>query len=192
MTRLCPQPRHCEKRHSFFEFSPCLSRACLGKKIVLHTNGAKVAFCAPEIDPDVGLCPRATLRGSLNLNRVRHVADVHEVILWGDLILVLTAAAAAAAAAAFRRDHRRLLVHIHHRHTCMKDTYRHVYAWTRTRTTTRAQPHAHNHTGAQLQYDDTFIRHMCRECGRGGHASQLVEDTLLVTTAQSSTRTCIA
>ena len=116
----------------------CPEPVLVKRSFYIQMAAQKVAFCAPEIDPDVGLCPRATLRGSLNLNRVRHVADVHEVILWGDLILVLTAAAAAAA---FRRDHRRLLVHIHHRHTCMKDTYRHVYAWTRTRTTTRAQPH---------------------------------------------------
>ena len=31
----------CEKRTSFFEFSLCLSRACLGKMFVLYTNGAK-------------------------------------------------------------------------------------------------------------------------------------------------------
>ena len=35
----------CEKRHSLFESSLCLSRACLGKMIVFeYTNGSKMPF----------------------------------------------------------------------------------------------------------------------------------------------------
>jgi hypothetical protein len=34
------------KTASFFEFSLCLSRACLGKMIVLYINGSKMPFFA--------------------------------------------------------------------------------------------------------------------------------------------------
>jgi hypothetical protein len=37
------QPQRCEKRHSFFEFSLCLSRACLGKIIVSVYKWLKMA-----------------------------------------------------------------------------------------------------------------------------------------------------
>jgi glycine/D-amino acid oxidase-like deaminating enzyme len=41
------------KTASFFEFYPCLSRACLGKMIVLYINGSKCRFSqdmVPVID----------------------------------------------------------------------------------------------------------------------------------------------
>ena len=48
-TWACPGmqgPKPVRKSASFFEFSLCLSRACLGKMIVLYINGAKIPFFA--------------------------------------------------------------------------------------------------------------------------------------------------
>jgi hypothetical protein len=43
--------RPCEKRHSFFEFSLCLSRACPGKMLVLYINGSKSGVFRTKVVP---------------------------------------------------------------------------------------------------------------------------------------------
>jgi hypothetical protein len=44
-----PRAPACEKRHSFFEFSLCLTRACLGKMFVfIYKWRKKMSFSAPD------------------------------------------------------------------------------------------------------------------------------------------------